>query len=395
MKLKKLLLLPVYLLTVILLLFIAVAIYPYIFTNIYKFPNFKPFAGNDWYNPYADTSGKWLKANFHAHAKAWGGLTSGKLSESQLDSVYKGMRYDFIGVSNYYKISNIPGTKKEEFIPLYEHGINIWKRHQHPIAAKEVVYFDYPLFQTIHHKQDIIERLRSSSKLLAINHPEFLESYEIDDFQYLSNYTHIEILNHYRTSLAHWDMALTSGYPAFAYGNDDSHDQTNKNETGRFWTMVRSTSLLSDLMLDALKKGNTIAVSGENGEVDNELRFLKVESDTLRMKMTAPADSIIVIGNFGVTSNKITKSDSLVLPVKNFKTYLRIEVFNPKTVFYLNPIIRIDGSLPTYKPTKNAAFSFLVRIVAITFYAFFIIFIYRFIKRIYKNITDKEVVRIV
>lgn len=395
MNFKKLLLVPVFIISILFLIVLAIAMFPYIFTNVYKFPAMKPFSGVEWYNPYADTSGKWFKANFHAHAQAWGGLTNGTLTPEQVDSVYKSLGYDFAGISDYHKITKSKNVKDDEFIPLYEHGLNVWKRHQHPIGAKEIVNFDYPLFQSLHHKQDIIERIRPTTKLLAINHPEFLEGYHPDDFQYLSNYTHIEILNHYRTSVHHWDAALSAGYPAFGYGNDDSHNQTRKDETGRYWTMVRAGSLLGNLIVDALRKGNSVAVKGNNAELDNELRYLRVENDSMKLKLTMPADSILLIGNYGEVLGSFAKTDSLVYPLKKVKTYLRTEVYNPKTTFFLNPLIRTDGILPTYKPVKNAAFSFVVRIVGIAVYAFYLVFIFRVIRKIYRYLMNKAVIRII
>ncbi len=395
MSFKKLLLVPVFMVIILVLLVAALAFFPYIFTNVYKFPAMKPFSGNEWYNPYADTSGKWLKANFHAHAIAWEGMTNGKLTPAQLDSVYRSLGYDFVGISDYHKITRAPGIMDEEFIPIYEHGYSIFKRHQHPIGAKEVVHFDYPLFQSLHHKQDIIERLRPTSKLLAINHPEFSTGYSPEDFQYLSNYTHIEILNHYRTSLAQWDAALTAGYPAFGYGNDDSHDQRKEDETGKFWTMVRSPSLLSNLILDALRKGNSIAVAGKRGVVDNELRYLKVHGDTLRLHLAQPADSIRLVGNNGEALATFTTVDSVNFPIQKVRTYVRAEVYNKLTTFYLNPVIRTEGILPVYKPVKNAAFSFLVRIVALAVYISYLLMIYRLIVKMFRYTFNRSVVRII
>ncbi|KAB2908615.1 MAG: hypothetical protein LC102_02530 [Ignavibacteriales bacterium] len=368
----------------------ALAFYPYIFTNIYKFPAIKPFSGGEWYNPYADTSGKWFKANFHAHAKAWSGLTNGKFVPNRLDSIYRSMGYDFIGISDYHKISKATDTPEEEFFPIYEHGLNIFKRHQQALDAKKIVNFDYPLFQTLHHKQDMIERMRPYSKLLAINHPEFMDAYPPDDFNYLSNYTHIEILNHFRTSLPQWDAALTAGYPAFGYGNDDSHDQSNKDETGRFWTMVRASSLLNNLILDGLRKGNSIAVKGDSGFVDNELRYLLIDGDSMRLKLQNPADSIRLISMNGSMVYTAVNSDSLSYFLQKVKGYLRAEIYNPKTSFFLNPLIRTNGILPAYKPVKNAAFSFVFRVVGLIIYLVYLVVAYKILTKMFKVIFRKR-----
>ncbi|GAB1349376.1 hypothetical protein MASR1M107_15900 [Ignavibacteriales bacterium] len=159
--------------------------------------------------------------------------------------------------------------------------------------------------------------------------------------------------------------------------------------------MVRAGSLLGNLIVDALRKGNSVAVKGNNAELDNELRYLRVENDSMKLKLTMPADSILLIGNYGEVLGSFAKTDSLVYPLKKVKTYLRTEVYNPKTTFFLNPLIRTDGILPTYKPVKNAAFSFVVRIVGIAVYAFYLVFIFRVIRKIYRYLMNKAVVRII
>lgn len=99
-----------------------------------------------------------------------------------------------------------------------------------------------------------------------------------------------------------------------------------------------------------LRKGNTIAVKGDRGVVDNELRYLGINNDTLKLKLSTFADSIVVIGNNGERLSGIPRSDSLAFSLTKLKAYVRLEVYNPKTTMFLNPVIRTEGILPIINP---------------------------------------------
>jgi hypothetical protein len=64
--------------TLVILLMISLLIYSQY--TVYNFPNTAPFSGDKIFNPYQNVSGKTVKANFHAHSKAWAGLTNGRNS---------------------------------------------------------------------------------------------------------------------------------------------------------------------------------------------------------------------------------------------------------------------------------------------------------------------------
>ncbi len=199
---------------------VLIALLPYCFSAVYDFPRAQPFSGELLYNPYTSIP-RLIKANFHAHATAYKGVTDGHTSEREMYDAYKSMHYDVVGISNYQTIDS---TFKADsgYIPLYEHGYNLWKRHHLPLGAREVSYWDYILFQSIHQKQDMIERLVPTTGALAIAHPKFRGSFEPEDFTKLTGYTCIEVLNHYRTSNEAWDSALSAGRAAWILADDDA-----------------------------------------------------------------------------------------------------------------------------------------------------------------------------
>ena len=171
-----------------------------------------PFKGDKIFNPYQGVdSNYWRKSNFQVQSAAWFGITDGSENSNQaIDSFYNYLDYDVIGISDYMKINEY---KKDidPYIPLYEHGYNIWKRHQVCLGADKVNWHDYVFHQSIHHKQDIINRLRDEAELIIIAHPNYEGGYKARDFRYLTNYDGIEILNYFRQSIEHWDTALSVG----------------------------------------------------------------------------------------------------------------------------------------------------------------------------------------
>ncbi|MDD8019323.1 MAG: hypothetical protein PHP42_13205, partial [Bacteroidota bacterium] len=203
-------------------------------TDIYDFPNPKPFSGDSIYNPYAHVQGTWYKANFHAHTKAYSGLTYGTKSARYVIGKYKALDYDIINISDYFSMKN-NSSDSDLFLDMYEHGLNIFKTHRLVIGAPSVDYFDFSFNFTLSNKQYVLHRLENECRLLAIAHPEFEDGHTRNDVKYLSGYQCMEVLNHLRTSTAHWDSALSAGKPVWLIAGDDSHSSSSILECGRTW----------------------------------------------------------------------------------------------------------------------------------------------------------------
>jgi len=85
---------------------LGIAVAPYAMCPVYRFPAPAPFSGAAFYNPYADAppGSAWRTANFHAHGRAWGGLTEGRQTDSAVVAKYRALGYDIAGVSDYEQI---------------------------------------------------------------------------------------------------------------------------------------------------------------------------------------------------------------------------------------------------------------------------------------------------
>ena len=201
-------------------------------TRFYRFEIPPPFAGSKIYNPYSNIETDSLyKANFHAHSEAWGGLTNGHNSPSELHAAYKAKGYRIASISNYHQL------RPESDIRVYEHGFNIRKSHKLALFTPTVSYVDFPFYQTTSHKQTIIDLLKEQGALVGIAHPQFWESHDVAEFEVLDNYEFIEVLNHYNISEKHWDRALSTGHAAWILADDDTHDIEHE-PTFIMWTLI-------------------------------------------------------------------------------------------------------------------------------------------------------------
>ena len=340
----------------------------YIQTEIYNFDEPKPFEGPNIYNPYQnwDTTGL-LKANLHAHTTAWGGTTNGENSPKQLIEAYQEKDYDVIGISNYFTINNDFDTNKY-YIPLYEHGLNIFKTHKQAINPSDVLYFDFPFFQNTSQKQLVINKLRAKDAVVAINHPKFMDGHTLKDLKFLSGYHFIEVLNHYRISDKYWDAALSSGKLVWLLANDDVHDLSGTWNHFVMWNMIAHSGDKKEL-LDNLTSGKSYGMKGKKAGVWNKLEYCKIIEDTLRIKFAKNVDSLKLIGQNGGFIKVLTKNNEISIPVSEMGPYTRCVANTNWYAIYLNPLVRFKENIPfahLKTPKKNNLYTWLYRLILLT-----------------------------
>jgi len=325
-----------------LLLFFLIGL-QYALCPVYRFPEPRPFFGEAWYNPYQTLSENWYKANFQVQSNCWLGITDGKDQTEDVYQVYKELKYDVITISDYQYINPFKGLNVD-FIPVYEHGYNIKKRHQVLIGARRVEWRDYVFGQNLNHKQHMIDMLKRSSRLVVIAHPNFMHGYIPADMAYLTGYNGIEAINHYRKSIPVWDAALSAGRAGWIYGDDDSHKIHDPAQTGVCWTMINSESMDQESILEALEQGRMFAVQGMHALNRIKLIRFQVGNERLVIEWEGPAGEIRFIGQNGTliqTNSNCNKADISLLPEY---TYVRAEIRVQDCEVYLNPIVRYDGN---------------------------------------------------
>ena len=339
----------------------------YVNTTIYNFPETEIFSGNELYNPYEMLPDSSYRANFHAHSIAWEGVTNGHNTEKDLFDGYSQKGYDIVGISNYHNISKYTQEHSDLYIPVYEHGYNIFKSHYLSLNSDQVSYFDYPLFQMTSHKQKIIENLKSNNAIVCMAHPKFGGGRTFQDMQYLVNYEFTEVLNHYRISDEYWDEALSAGKLTWIMGNDDTHDIVNE-PTFLIWNIIHSADRNSDSIMKSMVAGKNYAVKSYDGTCDNSLNYCIIKgNDSFTVQFENTVGTIEFIGDGG----SIKKIDSNVressYTFKPQETYIRVVAKDEHSWIYLNPIVRYDGkNIPLNTNLKVASNLFKTWLFRIT-----------------------------
>jgi len=323
---------------------LAIAVAPYAMCPVYRFPTPEPFSGATFYNPYAESpaGSHWRTANFHAHGRAWGGLTEGRQSDSAVvDHYYNKLDYDIAGVSDYLQVD--ARRADSSFVPTYEHGINALKTHILGINARHVVIFDFPLPQSRSEKQYVIDRVKANASLVALAHPALRGGYSRDDLAYLTHYQLFEVLNHFVVSDSLWDAALSTGHAVWALGSDDTHNITDAGQTGVMWTEVLTPSTRAGDVVAALKAGRTYAVAGHRARSDAHPEQIAIQGDTLTVTCDSQVSRIDFIGQRGRLLSRAFGARTASYAIQPGDPYVRTVIATPHTIMFLNPIVRYDG----------------------------------------------------
>lgn len=336
--------------------FITLVILTSIFVPYYSFDEPKPFSGSYYNNPYHNMNpNNWIQANFHAHTRQFGGLTNGRVNTNEMvDSVYKALGFDHVGLSDYNKI-NYFDSLNPGFIPAYEHGYGIFKIHQLCIGAKKVRKLDFFAFQNLSMKQHTLNRLEKQTRLAIPAHPSFVKKgYLVEDMKYLSNYKLMEVLNGFRISTAHWDTALSNGHLVYLIGNDDSHDVTDITDVATRFTMINAAENEADQLLSALENGNAVGVDfpiKRDESLEQKVKRLKkdlpyikqveLNGDTLSISASKQISKAKFIGQEGKELNSQNNVMTASYVIQPEDCYVRTELyFKNGTTLYLNPITR-------------------------------------------------------
>lgn len=338
----------------LLLLIGWLAVDQYFLSSRYSFAEPTPFNGDLIINPYQEKN---LSnpdiANFHAHIRAWAGITNGKGRAEDVYRRYDSLGHDYHAVSQYHHIDTF-GSHLQNYVPVYEHGFNVLKTHQLVIGAKNIEWKDYILPQTIHNKQDILYKLsRDTGNVIVINHPANRNGYTANDLKYLHFYDCIELLNPSVQSIGHWDTLLSSGKKIFAIGNDDIHNVFQDDALGRFGTFIFGDSTARKNIYTSLRSGASAAVWLPHANESLHLKRSRIEEVKKAIKNVSYRDSIfsirlnqkvkeiVLVTDHGKIKKSEANAFQLSTKIIPSETYWRFELlFEDGTKIFLNPLYR-------------------------------------------------------
>lgn len=346
--------------------FVAFLVAMNIFVPVYIFDEPVPFHGDYLLNPYQDIdSSYWKCCNFHGHTRQYGGVTNGRNNGNAVyDSMYRLFGYDHVGISDYNKVNGYENGRDPGFIPGYEHGYNVWKTHQVCLGTKKVRRIDYFFYQTLSHKQHMLNRLGEQNRVVAVAHPSFVDgSYNVSDMKYLSNYKVLEVLNGFVNSPEHWDMALSNGHLVYLIADDDTHDVLKVNDIALKITYLNAKDNDASQLYDALLSGKAVGVDFDldrEEQMDHKvkrfkrdipyLNSAKLSGDYFTVNVTKPIRQADFIGQGGTVlksdwhddADSVFRASYKILPTDQYvRTVL---TFFDGTTMWLNPITRHESS---------------------------------------------------
>ena len=375
-----------------------------IFVPVYVFDEPIPFHGDYLLNPYQDIdSTYWKCCNFHGHTRQYGGVTNGRNNGNAVyDSMYRLFGYDHVGISDYNKVNPYENGRDPGFIPGYEHGYNVWKTHQVCLGTKKVRRIDYFLYQTLSHKQHMLNKLGKQNRVVAIAHPSFVDgSYNVSDMKYLSNYKLLEVLNGFINSPEHWDMALSNGHLVYLIADDDTHDVLKVNDIALKITYLNAKDNDADQLYDALLSGKAVGIDFKldreeemNHKVERFKRDIpylnsaKLNGGRFTVSVTKPISIAEFIGQDGRLLSDVHcyRSDSIfsvTYDIQPADTYVRtVLTFHDGTKMWLNPVTRHENQQITKQRLDHISYFWTLTLWAI--YVGIVVLIIRFIK-VFKN----------
>ena len=349
----------------LILAFVAFLIAMNLFVPVYIFDEPVPFHGDYLLNPYQDIdSTYWKCCNFHGHTRQYGGVTNGRNNGNAVyDSMYRLFGYDHVGISDYNKVNGYENGKDPGFIPGYEHGYNVWKTHQVCLGTKKVRRIDYFFYQTLSHKQHMLNKLAEQNRVVAVAHPSFVDgSYNVRDMKYLSNYKILEVLNGFVNSPEHWDMALSNGHLVYLIADDDTHDVLKVNDIALRITYLNAKDNDANQLYDALLSGKAVGVDFDldrQEKMDHKverfkrdipyLNSAKLNGDDFAVSVTKPIRKVQFIGQNGtiLKEENHTKEDTVFnvsYQIQPSDQYVRtVLTFFDGTTMWLNPITRHES----------------------------------------------------
>jgi hypothetical protein len=330
-------------------LVLGVALLHLLWAPVYRYPPAEPFSGPHWYNPYEDFVAPGLKANFHAHAKAWGGLLYGALTGPEVQSLYKDLGYEIACISNYQSVAASTGLMPLH-VPAYEHGIGIGQQHQTVLGSPLALWFDYPIYQGVAEKQHVLNLLAERSKAVILNHPNKGVGYQIEDMAKLTGYTAIELCSRFAEGIPFWDAALSAGRPVWGVCTDDGHDQTRAGHLRMGWVMIGSAKTVPDVF-EALRTGCFYSAYAPYHKDPCQLLSCELKEGKVIVRVDEPS-AIRFYSQGGKQRTRRRDGTEAVYELQEDDTYLRIEVKYLANMLYLNPLIRHDGD-PLLPPTAT------------------------------------------
>lgn len=209
----------------------------------------------------------WLKGNLHSHTTN----SDGKPSPQERVDGYVNQGYDFLCVSDHYKITRLETLNAPDDFVLVQgaelHPDNPFGGQMHHFLAYNI---DEDIDSRAMPPQHVIDEVNRQGGSMWLAHPHWSSVNIMRDTLPLTGLAGVEVFNTTcrcagrGDSSVHWDdwMDLI-GKPLPALANDDSHAREEDNrDTYQGWNMVRVKERSAQAIIEALERGISYVSTG-------------------------------------------------------------------------------------------------------------------------------------
>ncbi|WP_411821931.1 phosphoesterase [Leptospira sp. 'Mane'] len=256
--------------------FLVMAIYQITVISLYRsdlLKTNKPFSGKSWVNPYE--KGNWAnhseKVSLHIHSDEVS-YTPERHTIEEIDSVYQQNGFSLISFSDYDRVTK---SKLYSFLPGYEWGQNVKKRHALSVGSEIQVPDYFPVYASRENIAWTFEQMRKNGGYVVIAHPKLHSSFSKEDLEQIPHYQGIEVLTPYGDDSKILDHLLSKGRNVHCMASDDLHyfsEETIRSFSEPFWKDV-----LQKIMFVRGKEGESLLRYISTGNNRNQPDLVKAD----------------------------------------------------------------------------------------------------------------------
>ena len=274
-----------------------------------------------------DHAGVWLKGNLHMHTSR----SDGRCSYEEALSLYEGNGYDFIAVTDHWKVSE-QGTTPGGMLLLpgceYDVGHNVVEGIYHIVGVGMERTPDLIRHGEGQTAQSIVDEIRACGGEAILAHPAWSLN-SPDDVAHIRGFIGTEIFNSTSDfprnarpySGLFVDRLASLGVLLPCMAADDTH--MYEEDLMRSWIMVHAKEKTHEAVMAAIRAGDFYATQGP--EI-----HLTIEGDTARVTCS-PASHVVFYSNAIWNDERATHGEGITeatCRIQPHETFVRAEVID-------------------------------------------------------------------
>jgi len=279
-----------------------------------------------------EKQGNWYKGNLHTHTDN----SDGALSIEELIEIYKQHDYDFLGITDHNKLTNLDKFKKGGMLlipgeEITSPGKTEAGQNYHIVVLNPQKEIDLKKCVST---QAIINEGKMVGGEVIIPHP-YWSGCTNEELFSLTGYLGIEIYNSLSDcfvgkgyALTHWDALLNKGRKILGIASDDCHHKLEGKilrDTANAFIMVKVDNLDVESIMEAVKAGDFYSSNGP------EIKNISIQNDSVIIQ-TSPVKGINIIADTCKGRCLIAEDNDFLTEViyklKGNEEYIRIECYD-------------------------------------------------------------------